>query len=86
MAKSFEEFVAVERELDRRAWARPEAAAMTEADLDGLDPFQLRDEIADCDANDQPTTAAVLRAILDRAIQWRATRLRPPHSRGEAER
>jgi hypothetical protein len=86
MAESFEQFMAAERELGRQAWARAEAAAMTEQDLAGLDPFQLRDDIADCDADDQPTTAALLRAILDRAIAWQATRVRPPRSRGEAER
>jgi len=86
MAPSFEEFIAAERELGRQAWARAEAAAMPEQDLAGLDPFQLRDDIADCDANQQPTTAALLRALLDRAIAWQATRARTPRSRGEAER
>jgi hypothetical protein len=86
MAESVEEFMAAERELGRQAWARAEAAALTEEDLAGLDPFQLRDDIADCDANDQPTTAALLRAMLDRAIAWQATRARPPRGRGEAER
>jgi hypothetical protein len=86
MAESFEEFMAAERELGRQAWARAEAAALNEEDLAGLDPFQLRDDIADCDANQQPTTAALLRAMLDRAIAWQATRARPPRSRGEAER
>jgi len=86
MTESFEEFMAAERELGRQAWARAEAAAMTDEDLAGLDPFQLRDDIADCDADDQPTTAALLRAILDRTIAWQATRLQPPRSRGEAER
>ena len=86
MAPSFEEFIAAERELGRQAWARAEAAGLTEQDLAGLDPFQLHDDIADCEANDQPTTAALLRAMLDRAIAWQATRLRPPRSRGEAER
>jgi hypothetical protein len=86
MAESFEEFMAAERELDRQAWARAEAAALPEQGLAGLDPFQLRDDIADCQADDQPTTAALLRAMLDRAIAWQATRLRPPRSRGQAER
>jgi hypothetical protein len=86
MAESFEEFMAAERELGRQAWARAEAAAMTDEDLAGLDPFQLRNDIADCDANQQPTTAALLRAMLDRAITWQATRVRPPRSRGEGER
>ena len=80
MPESFEEFMAAERELGRQAWAR------AEQDLAGLDPFQLRDDIADCDANQQPTTAALLRAMLDQAIAWQATRLQPPRSRGEAER
>lgn len=86
MAESFEEFIAAERDLGRRAWARAEAAAMPHEDLAGLDPFQLRDDFADCEANDQPTTAALLRAMLDRAIAWQATHLRPPCRRGEAER
>jgi hypothetical protein len=86
MSESFEEFMATERDLDRQAWARAEAAAMPEQDLAGLDPFQLRDDIADCDAHQQPTTAALSRAMLDRAIAWQATRLRPPRCRGEAER
>jgi hypothetical protein len=86
MTESFEEFMAAERELGRQAWARAEAAALTEQDLAGLDPFQLRDDIADCDANQQPTTAALLRAMLDRAIAWQATPVQPLRSRGEAER
>ena len=86
MAESFEEFMAAERELGRQAWAHAEAAAIPDEDLAGVDPFQLRDDIADCEANDQPTTAALLRAMLDRAIAWQATRLQPPRSRGEAER
>jgi hypothetical protein len=86
MSESFEEFIAAERELDRQAWARAEAASLTEQDLAGLDPFQLGDDLADCQANQQPTTAALLRAILDRAIAWQATRQRPPRRRGEAGR
>ena len=86
MAESLEEFMAAERELGRQAWARAEAATLTEQDLAGLDPFQLRDDIADCNANQQPTTAALLRAILDRVIARQATRVRPSRSRGEAER
>jgi hypothetical protein len=82
MAESFEVYIAAERELGRQAWARAEAAAMTDEDLADVDPFQLRDDIAYCDANQQPTTAA----LLDRAITWQATRVRPPRSRGEAER
>jgi hypothetical protein len=86
MAESFEEFIAAERELGRQAWARAEAATLPEQDLAGLDPFQLRDDIAGCDADDQPTTAALLRAMLDRVIAWQATRGQPPRRRGEAER
>jgi hypothetical protein len=86
MAESFEEFIAAERELGRQAWARAEAAALPDEDLAGLDPFQLRDDIADCNANQQPTTAALVRAMLDRAIAWQATRVQPPRRRGEAER
>ena len=86
MAESFEELIAAERELGRQAWARAEAEAMTDEDLADLDPFQLRDDIAYCEANDQPTTAALLRAMLDRAITWQATRAQPPRRRGVAER
>jgi hypothetical protein len=86
VAESFEEFIAAERELDRQAWARAEAATLPEQDLAGLDPFQLRDDIAACQADGQPTTAALLRAILDRAIAWQATRLPRPRSKGEAAR
>ena len=86
MAESFEEFMAAEREPDRQAWPRAEAAALPEQDLAGLDPFQLRDDLAGCEADGQPTTAALLRAMLDRTIAWQATRLPPPRSRGEAER
>jgi hypothetical protein len=87
MAESFEEFIAAERELGRQAWARAEAAALPEQDLAGLDPFQLRDDIAGCHADDQqPTTAALLRAMLDRVIAWQATRGQRPRRRGEAER
>jgi hypothetical protein len=86
MAESFEEFIAAERELGRQAWPRAEAAAMPDQDLAGLDPSQLRDDIAGCVADGQPTTTALLRAMLDRAIAWQATRARPPRRRGEAER
>jgi hypothetical protein len=86
MAQSFEEFIAAEWELDRQAWARAEAAALPDEDLADLDPFQLRDDIAGCEADDQPTTAALLRAMLDQAIGWQATRLQPPRRRGDAER
>jgi hypothetical protein len=86
MAESFEEFIAAERELSRQAWARAEAATLTEQDLAALDPFQLRDDLANCEADNQPTTAALLRAILDRAIAWQATHVQPPRRRGEAER
>jgi hypothetical protein len=86
MAESFEEFMAAERERAREAWARAEAAALPEQDLAALDPFQLRDDIADCEADGQPTTASLLRTILDRAIAWQTTRLSPPRSRWEAER
>jgi hypothetical protein len=86
MTESFEEYIAAERELGRQAWARAEAAAMIDGDLAGLDPFQLRDDIAYCDANQQPTTAALLRAMLDRAITWQATHVQPPRCRGKAER
>jgi len=86
MAESFEEFIAAERALELRAWARAEAAALPAAELADLDVFALRDDLADCEANDQPTTAALDRAILDRAIQVQVARLRPPRSRGEAGR
>ncbi len=86
MGESFEEVIAAERELGLRAWARVVAARLPDAELQGLDPFRLRDDIADCQANQQPTTAALLTAMLDRAVAWQAARARPPHRRGEAKR
>jgi hypothetical protein len=86
MGESFEEFIAAERALDRQGWARAEAARLPAAELASIDVFELRDEIADCHANQQPTTAVLLAAILDRALAWQAARLRPPPRRGEAER
>ena len=86
MAESYEELVAAERALELRAWARAEAAALPAAELAAIDVFALRDDLADCRANDQPTTAALLTATLDRATQVQAARLRPPDRRGEAER
>jgi Domain of unknown function DUF29 len=83
MGESFEEFIAAERALDRQAWARAEAARLPAAELASIDVFELRDEIADCHATQQPTTAALLAAILDRAVAWQVARLRPPpHHRG----
>jgi hypothetical protein len=86
MGESFEEFIAAERALDRQEWARAEAARLPAAELASIDVFRLRDEIADCHANQQPTTAALLAAILDRAVAWQAARLRPPHTIWGAER
>jgi hypothetical protein len=86
MAESFEQFLAAEWELGLRAWARAEAAAMPDEDLAALEPFELRDDIADCRADAQPTTAALLQATLDRVIAQQSTRLQPPRTRGEAER
>ena len=86
MGESFEEFIAAERALERQGWARAEAARLPAAELASIDVFELRDEIADCHANGQPTTAVLLAAILDRAIAWQATRLRPPLHLGGVER
>jgi hypothetical protein len=86
MGESFAEFIAAERALERQAWAHAEAARLPAAELASIDPFELRDEIADCLANQQPTTAALLAAILDRVVAWQAARLRPPPRRGGAER
>ncbi len=86
MGESFAELIAAERALDLRAWARAEAAALPAAELADIDVFALRDDLADCQANDQPTTAALDQAILDRAIQVQAARVRPPDRRGGAER
>ena len=86
MAEPFAEFVAAERALDRQTWARAEAARLPAAELASIDVFALRDEIAACEANDQPTTAAPLVAIVDRAVAWQAARLRPPRRRGGVER
>jgi hypothetical protein len=85
MGESFAELIAAERTLDRQSWAR-EAARLPAAELASIDVFELRDEIADCHADGQPTTAALLATIVDRAIAWRAARLRPPPRRGETER
>ena len=79
MGESFEEFIAAERALERQAWARAEAARLPIAELASIDVFALREEIAD----GQATTAALLAAIVDRAVAWQAARLRPPpHHRG----
>jgi hypothetical protein len=86
MGESFEEFIAAERALKRQAWARAEAARLPATKLASIDAVELRDEIADCHADGQPTTAALLAAILERAVVWRAARLRPPRRRGGAER
>jgi len=85
MGEPFAEFIAAERALERQAWARAEAARLAAAELASIDVFELREEIADCHTKQQPTTAALLAAILDRAIAWQAARLRPPR-RGGAER
>jgi hypothetical protein len=85
MGESFAEFIAAERALERQAWARAEAARLPAAELASIDVFALREEIADCHANDQPTSAALLAAIVDRAVAWQAAHLRPPPRRGRAE-
>jgi hypothetical protein len=86
MGESFEEFIAAELALERQAWARAEAARLPAAELAIIDVFELREEIADCQANQQPTTAALLAAIVDWAVAWQAAHLRPPPRRGVAER
>jgi hypothetical protein len=86
MGESFAEFIAAERTLERQGWARAEAARLPAAELASIDTFALRDEIAACHANQQPTTAALLAAILDRAVAWQTARLRPPSRPGGAER
>jgi hypothetical protein len=86
MGESFAEFIAAERALERQGWARAEAARLPAAELASIDVVALRDEIADCHANHQPATAALLAAILDRAVAWQAARLRPPPRLGVAER
>ena len=88
MGESFEEFIAAERALDRQAWAWAwaEAVRLAAAELAGIDVFELRDAVADCHANQQPTTTALLAAIVDRAVAWQAARLQPPPRRGGAER
>ncbi len=86
MAESYEELIAAERALALRAWARAAAVSISPAELADIDVFELRDDIAECEANDQPTTAALDQAILDRATQVQAARARPPRGPGEAER
>jgi hypothetical protein len=83
MGESFAAFIAAERALERQAGARGEAAWLPAAELASIDVFELRDEVADCLANQQPTTAVLLAGILDRAVAWQAARLRPlPRRRG----
>jgi hypothetical protein len=82
MGESFAEFIAAERALERQGWARADAARLPVAELASVDVFELRDEVADCHANQQPTTAALLAAIVDRAVAWQAARLRPPSRLG----
>jgi hypothetical protein len=86
MGESFAEPIAAERALERLAWARAEAARLPAAELASIDVFELREEIADCHADQQPTTAALLVAIVDRAVAWQAASVRPPPRRGEAGR
>ena len=86
MGESFAAFIAAEWALERQGWARAEAARLPAAELASIDVVEPREEIADCHANQQPTSAALLAAILDRAVAWQAARLRPPPRRGEAER
>ena len=85
MSESCAEFIAAERALDRQGWARAEAAKLPAAELASIDTFELRDEIADCHANHQPTTAVLLAAIVDRAVTWQAAWLRPPPRPGGTE-
>ena len=85
MGESFEEFIAAERALERQGWARAEAARLPATELASIDVFALREEIAACHAIQQPTTAVLLAAILDRAVAWQAAHLRPPPRRGRAE-
>jgi hypothetical protein len=70
MGESFAEFIAAERTLERQAWARADAVRLPAAELASVDVFALRVEIADCHANQQPTSAALLAAIVDRAVAW----------------
>jgi hypothetical protein len=86
MGQSFAEFIAAERALDRQGWARAEAARLPAAELASIDMVELREEIADCHATQQPTTAALLAAIVDRTVAWQAAHLRPPPRRGGATR
>src|SRR6266508_1566113 len=51
MGESFEEFIAAERALERQAWAHAEAARLPAAELASIDVVALREEIADCHAN-----------------------------------
>jgi hypothetical protein len=86
MGESLAALIAAERALERQAWARAEATRLPAAELASIDVVALRNEIADCHATQQPITAALLAAILDRAIAWQAARLRPPRRRGGTER
>ena len=86
MAESFQEFIAAEWELERQAWVREVAARLPEEELADVDVFQLRDDLAACEADDQPATAALEGAILDQAVAFKAARLRPPPAGGRAKR
>jgi hypothetical protein len=85
MGESFAEFIAAERALERQAWARAEAARLPAAELASIDVFALRDEVADCHANHQPTTAVLLAVIVDRAVAWQVAWLRQPPRPGGTE-
>jgi hypothetical protein len=86
MGESFAEFIAAERALERQGRARAEAARLPAAELANIDVLELRDDITNCHATQQPTTAVLLAAIPDRAVAWQAARLWPPSRREGAER
>jgi hypothetical protein len=64
-------------------WARAEAADLPPAVLDALDLFHLRDRIAWYQARNAPTTAALLRAVLDRTVAWQVDHALPTRSHPE---
>jgi type IV secretory pathway VirD2 relaxase len=81
VSESFWELVAAERDLERQAWARQVAATLDEEELEGQDPFELAEAVADYLADQQPTSAALTQAILERVIARQAARATPERAR-----
>jgi hypothetical protein len=83
--EEFWELVKAERELERQAWAREVAAGLEDEELDHHDPFDLAEAVADYQANQEPASAALAQAILERVIARRAARVAPERVRRQRE-